>query len=230
MIKPIVIVSIVILLGLGYFAWQSNQVSDVNNTGTESQTEVTNIVNDSSNNLDVKIDENKNKSQLIWVQPYTGELPPMPDKKLNDSTLLWIDTNANGVRDDLEREIVETYGSDKMVVEAFFAYVRSRLLDLLITQEGRFTDDLYEDNISVRSRLSTWCRAKYLNESLFINDITELYNISQEFSKLIYNTNFRKKINKEFFSNLDNKLLLWWLVSKEECEIFFEKSKKIKLY
>ncbi len=64
MTKPIVIVSIVILLGLGYIAWQSDQVSDVNNTETEPQAEVTNIVNDSLNNLDVKIDENKNKSEV----------------------------------------------------------------------------------------------------------------------------------------------------------------------
>ena len=88
MTKPIVIVSIVILLGLGYFAWQSNQVSNVNNPETKSQTEVTNIVNDSSNNLDVKIDENKNKSEAKEekdiissksneiVNPITGETNP----------------------------------------------------------------------------------------------------------------------------------------------------------
>lgn len=90
MTKPIVIVSIIILLGLGYFAWQSNQVSDVNNTEAKSQTEVTNIVNDSSNNLDVKIDENKNKSEAKEgkekdiissksheiVNPITGETHP----------------------------------------------------------------------------------------------------------------------------------------------------------
>ena len=80
MTKPIVIVSIVILLGLGYFASQSNQVSDVNNPETKPQTEVTNIVNDSSNNLDVKIDENKNKSEVkeekVVINTVTGENVP----------------------------------------------------------------------------------------------------------------------------------------------------------
>ncbi len=33
-------------------------------------------------------------------------LPPMPDKTLNDSTLLGIDVNNNGVRDDVERLII----------------------------------------------------------------------------------------------------------------------------
>jgi hypothetical protein len=36
-------------------------------------------------------------------------LPPEPDKAVNDSTLLGIDSNDNGVRDDVERWIYETY-------------------------------------------------------------------------------------------------------------------------
>jgi hypothetical protein len=36
-------------------------------------------------------------------------LPPEPDETLNNSTLLGIDTNNNGVRDDVERWIYETY-------------------------------------------------------------------------------------------------------------------------
>ncbi|MGK0255570.1 MAG: hypothetical protein ACI81I_000170 [Arcobacteraceae bacterium] len=36
-------------------------------------------------------------------------LPPEPDEALNNSTLLGIDSNDNGVRDDVERKIIETY-------------------------------------------------------------------------------------------------------------------------
>ena len=36
-------------------------------------------------------------------------LPPEPDETLNNSTLLGIDVNANGVRDDVERKVIETY-------------------------------------------------------------------------------------------------------------------------
>ena len=36
-------------------------------------------------------------------------LPPEPDETLNNSTLLGIDSNNNGVRDDVERKIVITY-------------------------------------------------------------------------------------------------------------------------
>ncbi|MDR1007671.1 MAG: hypothetical protein LBL65_03805, partial [Campylobacteraceae bacterium] len=37
------------------------------------------------------------------------QLPPCPDPKINDSTLLGIDTNNNGVRDDVEIWIYNTY-------------------------------------------------------------------------------------------------------------------------
>ena len=36
-------------------------------------------------------------------------LPPKPDPKINNSTLLGIDSNNNGVRDDVERWIYKTY-------------------------------------------------------------------------------------------------------------------------
>ena len=36
-------------------------------------------------------------------------LPPEPDPKVNNATLLGIDVNDNGVRDDVERWIYETY-------------------------------------------------------------------------------------------------------------------------
>ncbi len=36
-------------------------------------------------------------------------LPPEPDPKINNSTLLGIDSNNNGVRDDVERWIYKTY-------------------------------------------------------------------------------------------------------------------------
>jgi hypothetical protein len=39
----------------------------------------------------------------------TDKLPPKPDAKINDSTLLGIDSNNNNVRDDVERWIYETY-------------------------------------------------------------------------------------------------------------------------
>lgn len=168
--------------------------------------------------------------EIPWVEPYREKLPPMPDKKLNDSTLLWIDSNANGVRDDLEILIVETYGADKMVVEAFFAYVRSRMLDLKIVQEWRFTDELYENDMSLRNKLSVSCSWKYFYNSMSDNASIDFYNKWLYLSEKIYNTKMRRGYNKELSKLLDNRIILWWNVSENECENFFKETNKFKLY
>ena len=57
---------------------------------------------------DTNITTPKEKTNTAWI--VDGHvLPPEPDKALNDSTLLGIDSNNNGVRDDVERWIYETY-------------------------------------------------------------------------------------------------------------------------
>ncbi|MBA1420650.1 MAG: hypothetical protein FAF03_07300 [Epsilonproteobacteria bacterium] len=51
---------------------------------------------------------NSVKLHITWI--VDGHvLPPEADKALNDSTLLGIDSNNNGVRDDVERWIYKTY-------------------------------------------------------------------------------------------------------------------------
>ena len=41
------------------------------------------------------------------INGYT--LPPEPDPKINNSTLLGVDSNKNGIRDDVERWIIKKY-------------------------------------------------------------------------------------------------------------------------
>ena len=45
--------------------------------------------------------------EVIVINGYT--LPPEPDPAVNNATLLGVDSNDNGVRDDVERWIYETY-------------------------------------------------------------------------------------------------------------------------
>jgi hypothetical protein len=55
-------------------------------------------------------------SEPIKLSIYWGvnghRLPPEPDKAVNDSTLLGIDVNNNGVRDDVERYIYQRFSKD----------------------------------------------------------------------------------------------------------------------
>jgi hypothetical protein len=48
---------------------------------------------------------------ITWIENgYT--LPPEPDKIVNDSTLLGVDVNGNGVRDDVERKIYLVFNKE----------------------------------------------------------------------------------------------------------------------
>ena len=187
--------------------------------------------------------ENKNKStskivdwveqimihQFEWVEPYKGVLPDIPNERLNNSTLLWIDSNNNWVRDDLEVHIVRNYWADNMVIEAFFAYVRSNALNKVIQRDWLFTDELYENDIKLRWTLR-WCTTTYLSKSKFDLDSTDRYLMALEFEKYINNTKIRNENAKDFFSNLNNK---WWtarVIWDEECLKFLEETKLYKIY
>ena len=62
------------------------------------------------------------------INGYT--LPPEPDPTINNSTLLGIDSNNNGVRDDVERKVIETY-REPIKIELMMAYskVANSVLD-----------------------------------------------------------------------------------------------------
>jgi len=45
----------------------------------------------------------------IYIEINGHKLPPMPDETLNNATLLGVDSNNNGVRDDVERKIYAVY-------------------------------------------------------------------------------------------------------------------------
>jgi hypothetical protein len=188
--------------------------------------------------------ENKNKStsqivnwveqiiihQFEWVVSYKWELPDIPNEKLNNSTLLWLDTNNNGVRDDLEVHILRNYWADKMVVEAFFAYVRSNALNKIIQRDWLFTDELYENDIKKRKTLSIWCQWRYFYDSLYNFYSTELYTVAIEFEQKINNTWLREKNTTQFFSNLNNKFWTARSTSEEECKVFLKETKTYKIY
>ena len=51
------------------------------------------------------------------------QLPPEPNKQLNNSTLLGVDTNDNGIRDDIERKIIIDYAKP-IEIELMLSYVK----------------------------------------------------------------------------------------------------------
>jgi hypothetical protein len=108
---------------------------------------------------------------ITWV--VNGHtLPPEPDKTLNDSTLLGIDTNDNGVRDDVERYILQTYGKEEITIEIGFQVARAfntviehpenawetyKIIDMARDCETYFRNyaDMFGDPILIKKRISS---------------------------------------------------------------------------
>jgi hypothetical protein len=52
-----------------------------------------------------------------WLDPKVSvingiKVPPMPDSKINNSTIAGVDSDNNGIRDDLDRYIAENFAND----------------------------------------------------------------------------------------------------------------------
>ncbi len=63
----------------------------------------------------IAVDSNVSEVPPLVINGYT--LPPEPDPKINNSTLLGIDSNNNGVRDDVERWIYIRYDTHIPCIE-----------------------------------------------------------------------------------------------------------------
>jgi hypothetical protein len=126
---------------------------------------------------------------ITWiVNDYT--LPPEPDKTLNDSTLLGIDVNGNGVRDDVERWIYEKY-KDKHPIHIDIAMQAGRAYKLVLETPERAKE--IHDEVSAPSYCESYYKiyAKYFNESTLVNnDITNEYFRTS----IMFNTQERKMI------------------------------------
>jgi len=83
---------------------------------------------------------------IAWV--VNGHvLPPEPDPIVNDSTLLGIDVNDNGVRDDVERYIYERFGQDleypktKTALAMQDAWATQKILETPTIESKKYLDD-----------------------------------------------------------------------------------------
>ena len=115
-------------------------------------------------------------------------LPPEPDKALNNSTLLGIDVNNNGVRDDVERWIYITY-KDKhpIYIDIAMQAVRGYKLVLETPEKAR------EIRENVDSAL--FCAWYYQHEAAEFNDPVLVHeNIDGAVRSKYFNIKTRKDI------------------------------------
>ncbi len=74
-------------------------------------------------------------------------LPPKPDQSQNDATLLGVDANGNGIRDDVERWIITHYGNDpkypktKTAIALQYAGASQKILENPTMESNKYLDD-----------------------------------------------------------------------------------------
>ena len=136
-------------------------------------------------------DENKEQSHIsgnnnaIVIHGYI--LPPEPDPKINNSTLLGIDSNNNGVRDDVEIWIYKTY-KDKHPIYIDIAMQDARANKLILEHPEKALE--IHDEVDKATDCQAYYKysAKYYNEPILIQEdaVDEYFR-----SKIYFNTKER---------------------------------------
>jgi len=122
-------------------------------------------------------------------------LPPEPDPAINSSTLLGIDSNNNGVRDDVERYIYNRYSEDtdfpktKIALAMQYAWATQIIID-----NKKYLDDAADCQFywldKITKHLPTLEAIKYAQEHIVFND--SLINDA------VFNTKERVQQNYKF--------------------------------
>ena len=123
-------------------------------------------------------------------------LPPKPDKTLNDSTLLGIDSNNNGVRDDVERWIYHTY-RDKHPIHVDISMQAGRAYKKVLEMPEKAKEIHDEVNAPIHCNWYYKGYAKYFGEKLLINE---------EMNPIIFNQYFNTKERNEKYWQYDKLL------------------------
>ena len=124
---------------------------------------------DKSTTLKAKLNNktsNEVKLNITWV--VNGHvLPPEPDPVVNNSTLLGIDSNDNGVRDDVERWIYEMY-KDKHPIHIDIAMQAGRAYKQVLETPERAKEIREVVNAPIHCNWYYKGYAKYFNEPLLV--------------------------------------------------------------
>ena len=121
-------------------------------------------------------------------------LPPEPNTVLNNSTLLGIDSNSNGVRDDVERWIVETY-KDKHPIYIDIAMQAARAYKLVLEHPEKAKEIYPEVDKSI------YCEGYYKYEAEFFNEknLIEININNRHFRhKIYFNTKERMNTYRQY--------------------------------
>ena len=146
------------------------------------------------------------------------ELPPEPDPVINNSTLLGIDNNNNGVRDDVELYVIKRFAKDpefpktKTALAMQYAWSAQKILENPTIDSKKYSNDAIDCQFywinNKRKNMSSFDAIKYSIKHKVFNDSDtkdKIYNtrarIEQKFS---YNSALSGNIFNGREQSLDN--------------------------
>jgi len=119
-------------------------------------------------------------------------LPPEPDPAVNNATLLGVDVNHNGVRDDVERWIYKKY-KDKHPIHIDIAMQAARAYRLVLEHPERAKE------IRLKVNAPYFCGAYYQHDAKYVNGIILIHErIDSVVKNRYFNTKIRKKVYWEY--------------------------------
>ena len=144
----------------------------------------------------------------LWKLSTCRALPDEVDEKLNNSTLLGIDTNRNGVRDDVERWIIKTYTNPKeqaMFMQSANAYQR------VIVDPSKVLETIKY----IHNSLS--CRGYLIHNNTELLQKYEYQLATKELSKIQFNNIKRHMAYERYNGKLSGGVFSSTGYSKDKC-------------
>lgn len=124
-----------------------------------------------------------------------GDLPPEPNKTENDATLAGIDTNANGIRDDVERAIYFKYQASAKDAAPAFQYAKALQMEFThVYNSPTLVAVLQEED----------------------RGFSCVYGKEKEVEDLVFNTEARKQYREEV---LEKYMVSYTLPNGEDCDL-----------
>ena len=172
---------------------QDNSIVTINNTTLETLKEGTTTIQ-------AKIDNTtSNKLRITVYKDVNGyKLPPEPDETLNNSTLLGIDSNNNGVRDDVEIYIINRFKNEpkfpktKTAIAMQYAWADQKLIENPTMETDIYETDViacnsyFEDKLVKDLNMDGWEEIKYTEErKIYTTEMKDkIYNTRERIEQL----------------------------------------------
>ncbi len=127
---------------------------------------------------------NRVKLYIYW-EVDGHRLPPEPDPKINNATLLGVDVNHNGVRDDVERKVYATFKKaiERAVMMQAFRTEQAMLADPDLVKHAREWEKKIWKAINCNDYLNTYKNVNPLSRQDVINTTEWQFNTEERVKK-----------------------------------------------